>query len=116
MGSALLLGALFLLAIVLFPGVGHAVNGSMRWISLGVFSIQVSELAKFAIVIYMASYLCQYNSKLQMDLSAFLKPMGILAVVAILLLKEPDFGTAVVIMITVLGMMFLAGMRLRHFL
>jgi len=115
-GGILLVGVMLLLALVLFPGIGHSVNGSMRWISLGFIGIQASEIAKFAVIIYMAGYLWRCNNEIQISLSGFLKPMALLAVVSILLLKEPDFGAAVVIMTTALGMMFLAGMRLKNFL
>jgi cell division protein FtsW len=114
-GGTLLIGTMLLLALVLFPGIGHSVNGSMRWIGLGFFGMQVSELAKFAVVMYMAGYLLRFNEEIKTTLSGFLKPMGVLGVILILLLKEPDFGAAVVIVATSLGMMFLAGMRLRHF-
>lgn len=115
-GGVLLIGAMLLLALVLFPGIGRSVNGSMRWINIGLFGMQVSELAKFAVVIYMAGYLLRFNTEIKTKLNGFLKPMGVLLVILLLLLKEPDFGAAVVIMATALGMMFLAGMRLRHFL
>jgi len=114
--GSLLIGVMFLLAVVLFPGIGHSVNGSMRWIGMGVFGIQVSELAKFAMVIYLAGYLLRCNEEIKTSLSGFIKPMAILGVIVVLLLKEPDFGASVVIMATALGMMFLAGMRLRHFI
>lgn len=112
----LLVISTLLLAIVLFPGIGHAVNGSARWIGFGFFRIQVSELAKFAVVIYMAGYLVRRHDEVETKLVGFLKPMTVLGVIAILLIKEPDFGATVVIMATALGMMFLAGMQLRHFL
>jgi cell division protein FtsW len=115
-GGTLLLGTMLLLALVLFPGVGHSVNGSMRWISLGFIGIQVSDIAKFAVVVYMAGYLLRYNADIKVTFLGFLKPMGLLGVILLLLLKEPDFGAAVVIMATALGMMFLAGMRLRNFI
>jgi cell division protein FtsW len=115
MGGVLLIGIMFLLAVVLFPGIGHSVNGSMRWIGVGIFGIQVSELAKFAFIIYLAGYLKRYNEDLQTSLLGFLKPMALLGVIGVLLLKEPDFGAVVVIMTTTLGMMFLAGVRLRNF-
>lgn len=115
-GGTLLVGTLLLLALVLIPGIGHSVNGSTRWIGLGFMTVQASEIAKFAIVIYMAGYLLRCNAEIQDTLSGFLKPMGLLSVMFVLLLKEPDFGAAVVIMVTALGMMFLAGMRLRHFI
>ncbi len=116
LGGYLLLTVIFLLALVLIPGFGHRVNGSARWIGLGSFGFQVSELAKFAVVVYMAGYLVRRNYEIQKKLSGFLKPMAILGTVAILLLREPDFGATVVVTVTSLGMMFLAGMRLRHFL
>lgn len=115
MDGVLLVGVMLLLTVVLLPGVGHAVNGSARWLGYGSFRIQVSELAKLAVVIYMAGYLLRRNVEIRSDLSGFLKPMGILGIVSLLLLSEPDFGATVVIMATALGMMFLAGMRLRHF-
>lgn len=116
MGGALLLGVLLLLALVLIPGIGKTVNGSARWLGVGIFSMQVSEAAKFVVVVYMAGYLVRRHEEIQYQFSGFLKPMLILAVVAVLLLKEPDFGATVVIIATSLGMMFLAGMCLKHFL
>jgi len=92
------------------------VNGSARWIGIGPLGFQVSELAKFSLVIYMAGYLVKRNNEIQFHFSGFLKPMVILGTVAILLLKEPDFGATVVVTSTTLGMMFLAGMRLRNFI
>src|SRR5579862_2503164 len=112
----LLMGTVLLLALVLLPGIGHTVNGSARWIGLGPLKIQVSELAKFAVVIYMASYLVRCHHEIQSSLMGFVKPMLVLAVVGLLLLCEPDFGATAVIMTTALGMMFLAGMRLQYFI
>lgn len=112
----LLIGTLLLLALVLIPGVGHVVNGSARWIGYGPFRFQASEIAKFSLVIYMAGYLYRNHHTIKIKWSAFLKPMALLGIVAVLLLKEPDFGATVVIIATSLGMMFLAGMRLQHFL
>lgn len=115
-GGMLLLMVLLMLALVLIPGIGHSVNGSMRWIGYGPLMFQVSELTKITIVIYMAGYLVRRNLEIQTQLSGFIKPMVILATVAVLLLREPDFGATVVVTTIILGMMFLAGMRLRHFI
>lgn len=115
LGGYLLLGVMLLLALVLIPGMGHSVNGSARWIGYGPLSFQVSELAKFMVVVYMAGYLVRRNAEIQFHLSGFLKPVAILGTIAVLLLREPDFGATVVVTVTTLGMMFLAGMRLRHF-
>lgn len=113
--GTLLVGTLLLLALVLFPGIGHSVNGSMRWIGLGPIGIQVSEMAKLAMIVYMSSYLLRNNEEIQHKFIGFLKPMGVVAVVALLLLREPDFGATVVIVATTLGLMFFAGMSLRNF-
>jgi cell division protein FtsW len=114
-GGYLLLINLFLLAIVLIPGIGHSVNGSIRWLGYGPFTFQVSELTKLLIVIYMAGYLVRHQSAVHYSVTGSLKPIGLLSVVSILLLREPDFGATVVVTMTVLGMLFLGGMRLRYF-
>lgn len=112
----LLLGSFLLLILVLVPGIGRSVNGSMRWIGFGFIGGQVSEIAKFCLIVYLASYLVRHQQEIREQLSGFIKPMIILALVSILLLKEPDFGAAVVIALTMLGMMFVAGVRFKHFL
>ncbi len=111
----LLLGVMLMLALVLIPGIGHSVNGSARWIGIGPLGFQASELTKFMVVVYMAGYLFRRNAEIQNKLSGFLKPMLVLTIIAALLLREPDFGATVVVTATSLGLMFLAGMRLRHF-
>lgn len=115
-GGTILITAIVLLALVLIPGIGRSVNGSARWIGIGPIGIEVSELAKLAVVIYLAGYLLRRNAEIQQDFSGFLKPVFLLSIIAILLLKEPDFGATVVIITTALAMMFLAGMRLRPFI
>lgn len=77
--------------------------------------MQVSELAKFAVVVYMAGYLVRRSEEVKTSFSGFLKPMVLLGVIALLLLKEPDFGATAVIMATAMAMMFLAGMPMRLF-
>jgi cell division protein FtsW len=115
LSAYLLLGVMLMLALVLVPGIGHSVNGSVRWIGLGALTFQVSELAKFAVVLYLAGYLVRRQDEIQVQFSGFMKPMLILAAISVLLLREPDFGATVVVITTALGMMFLAGMRLRNF-
>lgn len=111
----LLVIVMCMLVLVLLPGVGRSVNGSARWLGVGPLGFQVSELAKFVMVVYMAGYLVRRNLEVQTQFRGFIKPMAILGVIAVLLLKEPDFGSTVVITLTALGMMFLAGIRLRYF-
>lgn len=111
----LLLLSLLLLMLVLVPGIGREVNGSSRWLGLGFFSFQVSELAKFCIIVYLASYITRHQEEVKTRVRGFLKPMFILALAAVLLLLEPDFGATTVIFVTALGMLFLAGVRLWQF-
>lgn len=111
----LLFLSIFLLCIVLLPGVGRSVNGSTRWINLGPIGIQVSEIVKLSLVLYLSAYLVRHQGVVKHKLSAFIKPMLILGLLIFLLLKEPDFGAAVVLTATLLVMMFLAGVKLKHF-
>lgn len=104
-----------LLSFVLIPGIGHHVNGSVRWISMGPASLQVSEVAKFSVILYLSGYLVRRAEEVRTQMSGFIKPMALLGFVALLLLLEPDFGATAVIMATALGMMFLAGVRLWQF-
>jgi cell division protein FtsW len=111
----LLLG-MGLLAVVLIPGVGRTVNGSARWLVLGPFSLQASEPARLALLIYLASYSVRHRAELGASLRGFLKPMLIVAMAAALLLAEPDFGAAAVLTATGLGVLFVGGARIRDFL
>ena len=114
-GFVCLMLALGLLALVLVPGIGKTVNGSTRWIDLGVFRLQVSEVGKFLLIVYMAGYLVRHREQIEKTTIAFLKPMLLMSIAAFLLLLEPDFGATVVLMLTSLVMMFMAGVRLWKF-
>ncbi|MFO1430377.1 MAG: putative lipid II flippase FtsW [Candidatus Competibacteraceae bacterium] len=111
----LLLTAIGLLLLVLLPGIGREVNGSTRWLSLGVVNVQVSEAAKLFALIYLASYLQRHAAALRRSTMAMLRPLLVLGLLAVLLLLEPDFGTAVVMLATALGMLFLAGVNIWRF-
>jgi cell division protein FtsW len=114
-GPLILLIGIMLLIAVLIPGIGKEINGSARWISMGSFNLQVSELVKLSMVIYLAGYLVRQNDNLRGTFKGFAFPMIVLTIVAILLLLEPDLGAAVVISVTTLGMLFIGGVRLWHF-
>ena len=109
----LLLLGLALLLIVAVPGVGHRSHGSRRWLQLGGFAFQVSELARLLVVIYVASYAVRKEQELRGTLSGLLRPLGVLALAGGLLLAEPDMGAATVLFATGFIMLFLAGGRLR---
>ena len=108
---ALALGLLF---IVLIPGLGHAVNGSRRWLHLAGANFQVSELARVLVLIYVASYAVRRENELRSSLAGLVKPLGLLVLASILLLAEPDFGAATVLFASGFGLLFLAGARLRY--
>ena len=110
----LILGGVALL-LVLVPGIGREVNGARRWISLGFFNLQVSELAKIFMVVYIAGYLVRRLSEVRSTWSGVMKPALPMAVYAGLLISQPDFGVTVVLMGTVMGMVFLSGMRFFQF-
>ncbi|NCF73449.1 MAG: putative lipid II flippase FtsW [Gammaproteobacteria bacterium] len=116
LGLLLLLVGLALLIVVLFPGVGHEVNGSTRWLRLGVMNLQVSEPARLCFLLYLAGYLVRRNKSLRDEFTGFLRPMIVLTIACVLLLAEPDFGAAVVLLTTALVMLFVAGARIRDFL
>lgn len=116
LGLLSLFVGLALLVVVLIPGIGYEVNGSTRWLRLGVINLQVSEPARLCFLIYLAGYLVRQNKSLREEFTGFLRPMIVLTVACILLLAEPDFGAAVVLLATALVMMFVAGARIRDFL
>jgi cell division protein FtsW len=115
-GMALMLGSIILLGFVLIPGVGHTVNGATRWLNFGLFTFQVSEIAKLFLIIYLSGYLLRRGGEVQTNTMGFIKPMLILAMASSLLLLEPDFGAAAVLLMTGLGLIFLGGVRFGQFL
>jgi len=113
--SKVLMGAAFLLLlVVLVPGIGYEVNGSRRWLRLGIMNFQVSELARVLLLTYIASYAVRRAEELRANFKGFIKPVLVLGAAAVLLLLEPDFGAATVLMATGLAVLFLAGVRLLH--
>lgn len=111
-----LFGALALLILVLIPGVGREVNGSQRWLPLGPFTLQPSEFAKLAVVVYLAGYMVRREHEVRHEWQGFLKPMTVLFATTLLLMVEPDFGATVIVAATAFGMLFLAGVKVGHFM
>jgi cell division protein FtsW len=108
--------ALALLILVLIPGVGREVNGSQRWLPLGPFTLQPSEFAKLAMIVYLAGYMVRREHEVRHEWQGFLKPMAVLFAATLLLMIEPDFGATVIVAGSVFGMLFLAGVKLGNFL
>lgn len=106
---------LALLVLVLIPGVGREVNGAVRWIPLGAFNLQSSEFMKLFMMLFLAGYLARRREEVAYSVWGFIKPMFLLIVAASLIMLQPDFGTTVVMMSTVLGMLFLGGVPVWQF-
>jgi len=115
-GLPLIFISIVLLILVFIPGIGKQVNGSTRWINMGLFSLQVSEFVKLFAIIYVAGYLVRHNDALRSHTAGFLKPLGLLSIIVFLLLLEPDFGAAVVLLATTMGMLWLGGAKPWQFL
>lgn len=115
-GPVLIVISLFLLMLVLIPGLGKEVNGSKRWLDLGIISLQVSEFVKLATVIYLAGYLVRHNKEVRTNLSGFLRPLALIFFVSLLLILEPDFGAVAVIAMTAMGMLWLGGASFFQFI
>ncbi len=109
------LGGVVLLLLVLIPGIGRDVNGSRRWIGLGILNLQPSELVKFFAVLYAADYTVRKAAFMDSFKKGFLPMLGVMLLTGGLLLREPDFGAFVVIVTIAMGILFLGGMNWRLF-
>lgn len=116
MSPYLFIGGLVLLILVLVPGIGKVVNGSRRWISLLVMNLQPSELMKLFIAMYAADYAVRKASNMHSFTKGFLPMLGVMVLVGILLLKEPDFGAFAVTAAIAFSIMWLGGVHLKIFL
>ncbi|AOS46407.1 Lipid II flippase FtsW [Lacunisphaera limnophila] len=108
--------SLALLVLVLIPQIGISVKGSRRWLNLGFTRLQVSEFAKLALVFSLAHYLALNQSKLHDLWRGFVIPGAWTGLFAVLVILEPDFGTAFLLGTIGLVMLFLAGARLKFLL
>ena len=115
MAPLLLFIGVGLLILVLIPGVGREVNGSRRWLPFGPVNVQVAEIIKLFAIIYVADYLQRHHGQLKGSFFKVFGPLVLLGVAALLLLIQPDMGSVVVILSTVLAMLFLGGARLDVF-
>ena len=111
----LFLGGLALLVLVLIPGVGRNVNGSQRWLPLGIINLQPSELMKLAAVLYAADYTVRKAAFMHNFKQGFLPMLVAILSTGFLLLREPDFGAFVVIIVIAMATLFLGGLNLRIF-
>jgi cell division protein FtsW len=104
-----------LLMLVLIPGIGREVNGSRRWLPLGIVNLQPSELMKLCAVLYAADYTVRKAAFMHSLRKGFLPMAGVMLLTGGLLLREPDFGAFAVITVIAMGILFLGGMSWRLF-
>jgi cell division protein FtsW len=112
--NLLLFGSFFLLLAVLVPGVGVQINGARRWFSAGPIQFQPSEVMKLALVLYVARYLAEHPKRLR-GFRRALAPIAVVAAPALLVIVvEPDLGTALVVAFTIGSLLVVAGIEMRH--
>ncbi len=105
---------LVMLVLVLVPGIGKQVGGAQRWIDLGIFTFQPSEIAKYILVLYLAHSLTKKRDKLDNFVVGFASHIMIAGVYIVLILLEPDFGTATTVLVVLFGMMFIGDVKLKY--
>ncbi len=111
----LIWGALALLLLPWIPGLGVRINGALRWIRLGITNFQVVEASKLMMIMYMAGYCVRQRNQLPVQWRGILKPLGMASIGVLLLLAQPDFGSATLILAVSLGLLWLAGARASYF-
>ncbi len=111
-GWLLLLAIALLFAVLL---IGRTVNGSTRWLVIGPFTVQAAEPAKLFFFVYLAGYLVRRYEEVTENLKGFIKPLVVFFLLALLLLRQPDLGTVVVMFATTVSLLFLAGAKLWQF-
>ena len=112
-GGQLLIFSILMLLLVLVAG--HSVNGAKRWLPLGPFNLQPAETAKLVLITYLSGYLVRRIDEVRGRFTGFVKPLALVFCMALLLLAQPDLGSVVVLFVTTLGLLFLAGARVIQF-
>lgn len=113
--NLILFGCFLLLVLVLIPGIGSIRNGSRSWFGIGGFGIQPSEFAKIGLIIYVSKYLARNNKDMRYIKKGVLPLLIVIAGFFLLIMLEPDFGTAMVIVLTLVVMIFISGVKISFF-
>ena len=112
--QVMILGSFLLLLLVFLPGIGVSVKGARRWINLGLSNFQAVEAVKLFLIVYLAGYFVRHQETLQHSLLGVIKPLVVAGALIGLLLAQPDFGGALLLMAIAGGMVWLAGGSARH--
>ena len=114
--NIILFVCLLLLILVLIPGIGTVRNGSRSWFGIGSLGIQPSEFAKIGLIIYVAKYLTNNNRIMKSIIHGVLPILGVIGFFFVLIMLEPDFGTAMVIVLTLIVLIFISGVKISFFI
>ncbi|HNQ02044.1 MAG TPA: putative lipid II flippase FtsW [Syntrophales bacterium] len=106
--------SLVLLAAIFLPGIGVTKGGARRWLNLGFFTFQAAELVKLLVVVFLAHYLTRKSAHIQEFRKGFLLPLAVVMVPVALVVRQPDFGSAVLIVAVSVSVLYIAGTRVRY--
>ncbi len=114
--NTILIGCIILLILVLIPGIGTVRNGSRSWFGIGSFGVQPSEFTKLALIIFTAKYLQNNEKSLKNIKNGVLPILGITIGIFGLIMLQPDFGTGTVIVMSIIGLLFVGGVKFSFFM
>lgn len=114
--NVILLVSFILLILVLIPGIGTVRNGSRSWFKVGPFGIQPSEFAKIGLIIYVSKYLKNNQRNLKNIIKGVFPLLFVIGIFFLLILLEPDFGTGMVLVLSLVGIIFISGVKASFFL
>ena len=113
--NKIILGCFILLILVLIPGIGTVRNGSRSWFGIGGLGIQPSEFAKIGLIIFVSKYLSKNRKELRDIKKGVFPILLVIGVFFLLIMLEPDFGTAMVIALTLISLIFISGVKISFF-
>ena len=114
--TLLYVGSVILLALVLVPGIGLVRGGARSWIGIGAFSLQPSEFVKLGLIIFLAKYLSSYPKEAATFKKGIIPGLGVIGIVFLIIMLQPDFGSGMVIVLTGIIMLFVCGVPIRYFM
>ena len=114
--AILYISSVILLALVLVPGIGLVRGGARSWIGIGAFSLQPSEFVKLGVIIFLAKYMADYPKEAATFKKGIIPGRGVIGLVFLIIMLQPDFGSGMVIVCTGLIMLFSCGVPIRYFM
>ncbi len=114
--NKLLLFCIILLILVLIPGIGTVRNGSRSWFGIGSFGIQPSEFTKLALIIFTSKYLSNNENSMKNFKKGVFPILGLTLIIFGIIMLQPDFGTGTILVMTIIGILFVAGLNIKIFI